>query len=120
VRGVRLLLRAEAAVAALVAAALLWRLGASWWPGLLALVAPDLSLAGKLLGVRRGAFVYNAAHTWLVPAAFGALWLAGGGHGAAAVALGWGLHIALDRALGFGLKDPDADGVSHLGSRRRG
>lgn len=117
--GIGKLLRAEAAVVAVVAAVLLWRLGPPWWLFLLALAAPDLALAGRVLGTRKGALIYNAAHTYLGPALVAAVWLATRSDAAAAIALAWVLHIAVDRALGFGLKDPDRAGMTHLGPAGR-
>ena len=119
--GIRRLLRAEAAVVALVAAVLAWRLGPPWWLFVLALAAPDLALAGHALGQRRAAILYNAAHTYLGPALVGGAWLATGSDALAAIALAWVLHIGIDRALGFGLKDPADIGMTHLGptGRRR-
>jgi Domain of unknown function (DUF4260) len=75
--------------------------------------APDLAL---LLGVRpglekgrlhpRAVRFYNAAHSLSGPAvlavaaiALPAAWLVG--------ALGWALHIALDRSLGYGMRTRD-------------
>lgn len=115
-RGIAFLLRAEAAVVALVAAGIAWVVAPAWWIFVLALIAPDLSLAGKLLGDRRGALVYNAAHTYLVPALIGLAWAATGSEALVTVALAWALHIAIDRALGFGLKDPDRPGVTDVGT----
>lgn len=114
--GIARLLRAEAAVVALVAAGIAWVVAPAWWVFVLALIAPDLSLFGKLLGERRGALVYNAAHTYLVPALIGLGWYLTGSETLLAVALAWALHIAIDRALGFGLKDPDRPGVTHVGT----
>ena len=117
--GIRRLLRAEAAAVALAAALLAWHLGPSWWLFALALLAPDLSLLARALDDRRAALIYNAAHTYLGPALVACLWLATRSDAAATVALAWTLHIAVDRALGFGLKDPADIRMTHLGRTGR-
>ncbi|MFO1144708.1 MAG: DUF4260 family protein [Amaricoccus sp.] len=113
--GIRRLLRAEAAAVALAAALIAWHLGPSWWLFAVALIAPDLSLFARVLDDRRAALIYNVAHTYLGPALVACFWLATRSDAAAAVALAWTLHIALDRALGFGLKDPADVRMTHLG-----
>ena len=54
---------------ALAMAFIAWDLGTPWWLAVIVLVAPDLSIAGYAFGPRVGAGVYNAAHTYLGPAA---------------------------------------------------
>ncbi len=86
-----------------------------WWYFPLLLFVPDISMAGYLGGPRLGAYVYNVFHhralcllcyvagiVWMMPA----LALAG-------VILF--AHSSLDRALGYGLKLPDAFTSTHLG-----
>ena len=54
---------------------------------------------------RRAVPVYDAFHTLTVPVA---LWVAGVSAGLAPwPLLGWPIHIAAERALGFGLLGPD-------------
>jgi hypothetical protein len=66
-------------------------------------------------GATVGAAWYNAAHTDLVPVALGAVGLAGGHPAVFLVALIWGAHIGLNRALGYGLTYPDGFTATHLG-----
>jgi hypothetical protein len=86
-----------------------------WWPVVAFGLGPDLALflgAGK--GLERGQLhpravpLYNAVHRFwgpLVLAAFAlvaslpAAWLV--------AALTWATHIAIDRAVGYGLRAPD-------------
>jgi hypothetical protein len=77
-------------------------------------LAPDLSFIGLAGGPRVGAIAYDAAHTYVGPIllASGALigeWTIG-------VELGliWLAHIGIDRALGYGLRYPNAFGENHL------
>jgi len=86
------------------------------WPLLAALLfAPDLSMLGYRAGPAAGAACYNAAHTTLGPLALGAYGLLTGRPIPTFLALIWGAHIGLDRALGYGLKYPDGFTRTHLG-----
>jgi len=62
-----------------------------------------------------GARVYNAFHTYLLPAILAGTGLATHAHLAIAVALVWANHIAVDRLLGFGLKYSNGFASTHLG-----
>ncbi len=110
-----LLLRAEGLAVALLCVAAFSRSSASWWLFAALILVPDLSICVYLAGPRAGATAYNAVHTYLRPVAL---------LGAAAVlamptglsiAMIWAAHIGIDRALGFGLKYPDAFVSTHLG-----
>jgi hypothetical protein len=86
-----------------------------WWPVVAFGLAPDLPLllgAGK--GLERGRLhpravpLYNAAHRFWGPltlaaialvASLPAAWLVG--------ALAWATHVAVDRAVGYGLRTRD-------------
>src|SRR5215469_6843847 len=63
-----LLLRLEGLAAAVVSAWLYERTGASWWLFAVLWLAPDLSMLGYLVSPCRGARVYNAFHTYVLPA----------------------------------------------------
>ncbi|PDQ20419.1 hypothetical protein CN311_14180 [Mesorhizobium sanjuanii] len=89
--------------------------GVSWWLFALLILAPDLSMLAYLAGPRVGAFAYNAFHILIVPVL---LVLAGNVFGSAmatAIALIWIIHIAVDRALGYGLKLSSGFQDTHLG-----
>ncbi len=109
----RLWLRLEGA-AVLAIAALLYAQGGHSWP-LFAMLffAPDLSLAAYAIGTRAGAMVYNLAHSYVGPLVLGAAMLLT--ERSPAVALTWAAHIGFDRAVGYGLKYPDAFELTHLG-----
>src|SRR5580658_8981257 len=68
-RAPRLLLRAEAALVLAGAIISFHHLGGSWWVFAALFIAPDLSFIGYVAGIRTGAKVYNAVHTYLAPAA---------------------------------------------------
>jgi hypothetical protein len=82
-----------------------------WLPAVVGMLAPDVALAG---GMDRGRLnpravpFYNALHAYWAPVVLMAVAATG------VIALGWfvlGLawttHIAVDRALGYGLRDRD-------------
>lgn len=110
-----LLLRLEGLAVAAVTAVLYARTGASWWLFAALWLAPDLSMLGYLAGSCRGARVYNAFHTYLLPAILVLAALLLRLHGFTPVALIWTNHIGVDRLLGYGLKYGDGFGYTHLG-----
>lgn len=109
------LLRIEGLVVLVGAVTAYATLGGNWWLFALLLLAPDLAMLGAIRGQRFGARMYNAAHTYTVPAVLGTLaWLAGAGW-LVPFTLIWVAHIGLDRAAGYGLKYPGLDHHTHLG-----
>lgn len=93
--------------------------GQPWWLLLAAFLLFDLSAVGYLRGSRAGAVTYNMVHNYAGPAIVSALyftlllvdhhviWLA-------LLAACWAFHVAVDRALGYGLKLEDF-AHTHLG-----
>lgn len=120
-RELRLQLRLEGAVFAAVALYLFATLDVSWWLFAALILAPDLSALGFLAGKATGARVYNIAHLWVWPALIalgGYLIYAGEPAGSPvllAIGLIWAVHIGVDRALGYGLKQPASFELTHLG-----
>ena len=109
-----LLLRLEGAAVFLFATALYGARGESWLWYLVLILAPDLSAFGYMVNPRIGSVLYNVVHAYVLPAALAATALLLGNAPALAVALIWVAHIGADRALGFGLKYPDAFKDTHL------
>lgn len=110
----RTLLRAEGLAAFAAAVALYAALGGSWWTFALLFLAPDLAMLSYAGGPRLGAFVYNAAHSYLGPAALGLVSVAAAPELVALAAI-WAAHIGFDRALGYGLKRASGFRDTHLG-----
>lgn len=108
------MLRGEGAVMLAGSVFLYWTNGESWWLFALLLLAPDASMVGYLAGPKVGAAAYNAFHTYLLPAALGAIGVLVGSPLAAAVALVWFAHIGMDRLMGYGLKYPTDFKDTHL------
>lgn len=111
---VRLTLQAEGAVIALLCIAIYGTTGGSWWLFAVLLLAPDLSMLGYLGGNRMGAFCYNVAHSYVTPGVLAACGAAVSMPQVIAIALIWGAHIGLDRAIGYGLKYVSGFKDTHL------
>ena len=108
------LLRVEG-IALLALGVLLYRVnGGSWLLFGVLLLAPDLSMLGYLAGPRVGAAIYNAFHTYAVPAVVGASGMIFASPLAIAVALIWFAHIGMDRTVGYGLKYQTSFKDTHL------
>ncbi|BDI21421.1 DUF4260 domain-containing protein [Herbiconiux sp. L3-i23] len=92
-----------------------------WWLPLAAFLVFDLSALGYLRSPRLGAISYNAVHNYAWPAVVGLVALVSLPFSAtvalvcALVALAGAFHVGVDRALGYGLKHPDAFTHTHLG-----
>jgi len=113
--GVKILLRLEGLTlfAGMVLLYAVW--GGSWWIFALLFLAPDLSFIAYLLDARTGAIVYNAAHSYMLPAALMTLGFALRDPLTLSIAMIWLAHIGIDRALGYGLKYEAGFGFTHLG-----
>ena len=109
------LLRFEGLVGLIVAVLLYREVGQSWILFVVLFFAPDLSMVGYAAGNRVGAAAYNAAHTLVLPLILGAFGVLGERDLATGIALIWLAHIAMDRALGYGLKLPTGFKDTHLG-----
>lgn len=87
----------------------------SWPLFFLLILVPDLSILGYLAGPRVGAIAYNVFHTLIWPACLLVAGLFAGHMLALEIATIWLAHIAMDRALGYGLKLPTGFADTHLG-----
>ena len=114
-KSVALQLRIEGLFALAGAVTAYWFLGGNWWLFATLLLAPDLAFFGYAAGEKWGARVYNFTHTYTHPAILGAVGWFGGVPLLVELALIWGAHIAMDRAVGYGLKYPGLNGQTHLG-----
>jgi hypothetical protein len=109
------LLRLEGLAVAAVTAALYAQTGASWWLFAALWLTPDLSMLGYLARPCRGARIYNAVHTYVVPAVLALSGLLMHVNALLPFALIWANHIGVDRLMGYGLKYSDGFGFTHLG-----
>jgi Domain of unknown function (DUF4260) len=101
---------------ALLAAALYVLLAhdTGWWQFFAFGAAPDVALlAGAGTGLAKGQLhpravpLYNALHRFAGPLVFAAVAAAFLPLGYLVGAIAWGLHIAVDRVVGYGLRTPD-------------
>lgn len=113
--GVQILLKLEGFALFAVATLLYAKHGMSWWLFAALFLVPDVSLLGYLAGPRIGAFLYNAAHTTLLPILLGVGAMVLSSPSARAATLVWLAHIGIDRTLGYGLKYQTGFGFTHLG-----
>jgi hypothetical protein len=109
------LLKLEGFALFLLSIFLFSRLPYPWWVYPLLLFVPDISMIGYVRDTRLGAWIYNIVHHYGVSIS---LYLLGFFLGSpllqliGVILLG---HSSLDRALGYGLKYPDAFTNTHLG-----
>ena len=108
------LLRVEGVALLALSVLLYWVNRESWLLFGALLLAPDLSMLGYLAGPRVGAAIYNAFHTYAMPAVVGALGMVLASPMAVALALIWFAHIGVDRTVGYGLKYPTSFKDTHL------
>lgn len=101
--------RVENGLIALAIATAVIALGQAWWVLLALFLVFDISALGYLINPRLGALFYNLVHNYTAPAALFAVWIvlhvtSGDATWLAMLAAAWGFHVAVDRALGYGLK----------------
>jgi Domain of unknown function (DUF4260) len=108
------LLRAEGLVLFAAALALYVREDFSLLLLLVLFLAPDLSFVGLAGGERLGAVTYDAAHTYVGPILLASASLIGEWTVGVELGLIWLAHIGIDRALGYGLRYPNAFKQTHL------
>lgn len=107
------------AVFAVVAVVVLYP--AWWWVILAAFLVFDLSMLGYVRSTAAGATSYNLVHNYAFPALAGLTALVTqpvfpvASTVAGVLACTWAFHVGVDRALGYGLKMPDAFRNTHLG-----
>jgi hypothetical protein len=109
------LLRAEGLFIFILSILLYAHIGASWWRFAALLLVPDVVMAGYWLGPRWGAVFYNAGHSYIGPLLPAGVAVLGSHAGWWPYLLIWAAHIAMDRALGYGLKYAAGFKQTHLG-----
>jgi hypothetical protein len=110
----RLLLHAEGVAVAAAAIAVYLYADYPWWLLIALALAPDLSMAGYLGGVRVGTVTYDTVHTYVLPVVLATSGLIANADVAVQIGLIWITHIGVDRALGYGLKYPTSFKDTHL------
>jgi hypothetical protein len=90
-------------------------LGFGWWWLFALFLAFDLSAVGYVRGTKVGAATYNVVHNYGPPAVTFVAFVFTDIGWMGLLALAWAFHVAVDRALGYGLKHDDAFQHTHLG-----
>ncbi|MEX2263638.1 MAG: DUF4260 domain-containing protein [Bryobacteraceae bacterium] len=110
------ILKVEGLVVLIAACILYARLGGGWGWFALSFMIPDVSILPYLARKRIGGTSYNLVHSYTLPLAV-ALWGFSQQHALTiGLSLIWIAHIGFDRALGFGLKFPQAFRPTHIQS----
>ena len=104
-RNTSILLRIEALCIFLIVATIFYVLNYHWLWFVGLFLVPDISAIGYLKDEKVGAWMYNIAHTYTVPIALLVLALLFTWSFVVMCALIWIGHIALDRVVGYGLKE---------------
>jgi Domain of unknown function (DUF4260) len=110
----RYLLRLEGLVLFAAALALYVREDYSLLVLVVLALAPDLSFLGLAAGPRAGAIAYDLAHTYVWPILLASISILVEWSPGIQLGLIWLAHIGIDRALGYGLRYPDAFQETHL------
>ncbi len=114
-KAIAIQLRLEGLFALAALVTIYWFIGGNWWLFAALLLAPDLAFFGYAAGEKTGAKIYNFVHTYTHPMIVGAIGWFGGIPLLVEIGVIWAAHIAMDRALGYGLKYPGYEGQTHLG-----
>lgn len=87
-----------------------------WWIYPALLFVPDIFMVGYFFSTRLGAFLYNAGHSYFLPALM--IYIAWANHHPMAIAIGliWLGHVGFDRFFGYGLKYDSSFKETHLGA----
>lgn len=101
--------RIENGLIAIAVFAVVFIMGFPWWVLFAAFLLFDFSAVGYLRNRKTGALVYNLVHNYSAPAILVLVYTILHANGVSAewvilVAASWAFHVAVDRALGYGLK----------------
>lgn len=86
----------------------------NWWLFAILLLAPDVSMVGYFINPSFGARLYNFFHTYIMSILLIMVGFLAHQDLILAVGIIWTAHIAMDRALGFGLKYPTSFKDTHI------
>ncbi len=111
----RTILKLENAAIAVAGLVIYHLSGSSWLLFAALILVPDISMAAYLTGPRIGAICYNIAHVWFGPVVVIVVALLLDLPLVLSIGLIWAVHIAIDRALGYGLKHYSDFKQTHLG-----
>jgi len=108
-------LRLEALAIAILMVVLTYKSNFSLWVLPATFLLFDAGMIGYLKGPRIGAIFYNISHNQTIPTLMIALGTLLSLDVVGVIGFCWTFHIAIDRALGFGLKNKTSFHHTHLG-----
>lgn len=114
-KAMRVIVKSEYFIAAIIVAALFISLGFSWYWLIILFLVFDVSMVGYLFNKKVGAITYNIVHSLVGPGILLVLYIILDGKQLLFVALLWLFHIFVDRALGYGLKHVEGFHHTHMG-----
>lgn len=109
-------LKLEAVALAVLMIALTYVSSAPLWVLLASFLVFDIGMIGYVKNSKLGALTYNVTHDLTFPTLLIAYGVFFNSEVVAVVGYCWTFHIAVDRALGFGLKHKHSFHETHLGS----
>lgn len=112
-------LRLEAIALAILMVVLTHKTDYSLWVLLLTFPLFDIGMIGYLKDTKTGALFYNISHNLTVPTLLIASGVYFSKDTVSVIGFCWTFHIAVDRALGFGLKHEESFHHTHMGTIRK-
>lgn len=88
--------------------------GFSWIIFVVFLLAPDIFMIGYAKNSKFGALIYNIGHNYIPALVFLGIYYVNHNPHMLIISLIWITHIAMDRMLGFGLKENTGFKHTHL------
>lgn len=107
--------RVEAGFVLVASIYLYFHLDFSWVWFIVFLFSMDVFMVGYLSSNSLGAKLYNLGHSYCIPAVLLIIGVSSDTRLLVGAGIIWTAHIALDRALGYGLKNPAGFKDTHLG-----
>lgn len=89
--------------------------GFSWVMFFILLLLPDIFMIGYAKSSKLGALIYNIGHHYIPPLIFLGMYCIYNNPNLLVISIIWTAHIAMDRILGFGLKEETGFKHTHLG-----
>ena len=112
-------LKLEAVALAILMIVLMSESSAPFWLMPASFLLFDIGMVGYVFNPRIGSITYNAMHNLTVPTLCIALGIVLSIEALSVLGYCWTFHIAVDRALGFGLKHKHSFHETHLGSIKK-
>jgi hypothetical protein len=109
-------LKLEAVALAILMVVLTYKSSAPLWILPATFLLFDIGMIGYFRNTRMGAITYNFSHSLTIPTILIAIGLIINMEWISILGFCWNFHIAVDRTLGYGLKQKHSFKETHLGS----